>query len=133
MSSLEKAPTGRYVGLDALVGVLAVLLVVFLVVTMGVRDQKQSVVDECQERLLALAQAQQNHLVKNGAFADNLQTLRPFLEEEYRGMSYLCPITGDSLQVAVQGDKYLLIAPYTRLYVERLEEDFSINTGDPSW
>ena len=109
---------------DVLVGVLAIALVAFLLVTMGMRTQDEKLEEACQERLLALAQAQQLYLVKNAQFAETLDELRPFLEPGKERIPFACPITGNPFLVRVQGDRYKIIAPGT---------DFSITTGDPSW
>jgi len=129
----DKVPTGRNIGLDLLVIVLGVALVYFLVTTMGIRKDHQAVVNECQDRLLALSQAQQSHLVKNGEFAGELLALRPFLDAEHRSMPFSCPITGFEFAVAVQGDKYVILAPGTGSALAREEGDFKVSTGDPNW
>ena len=120
----QTVETGRYALLDVLVGVLIVALVAFLLVTMGIRTKAAELEDECQTRLVALAQAQQAFLIKNGKYSDELPGLRPFLDPEDRGIPFRCPITGNDFQVRVQGDRYKIIAPGT---------DFYILTGDPSW
>jgi hypothetical protein len=120
----DRSEGGRYVLLDLVVVVLAVALVGFLVVTMGIRTGAAKLEEECQDRLLALAQAQQLYLVKNGAFADSLPELRPFLEPGKERIPFTCPITGSDFMLRVQGDRYKIIAPGT---------DYSILTGDPSW
>ena len=109
---------------DALVVVLSVVLVAFLVTTMNVRKDEAAVVKECHDRLMALAQAEQGYLIKHGRFADSLPALRPFLDPEDRNMPFKCPITGLDLEVVVQGQKYILLAPGT---------GFSVLTGDPNW
>jgi hypothetical protein len=114
----------RYVALDLLVLVLAASLVVFLVVTMGIRTHAAQLEEECQSRLLALAQAQQLYLVKHTKFTDDLNALRPFLPPRKRRMPFECPKTGLEFMCRVQGDRYKIVAPGT---------DFSIETGDPSW
>ena len=117
-----KAP--RTFMLDALVVILAGVLVAFLVTTMTVRRDEAAVVKACQTRLMALAQAEQGYLIKHGRFADNLPALRPFLEPADRDMPFKCPITGLDLEVVVQGQKYILLAPGT---------GYSVLTGDPNW
>jgi hypothetical protein len=117
-----KAP--RTYLLDALVAILAAILVAFLVTTMNVRKDEAAVVKQCQARLMALAQAEQGFLIKHGRFADNLPALRPFLEPADRNMPFTCPITGLDLEVVTQGQKYILLAPGT---------GFSVMTGDPNW
>jgi hypothetical protein len=120
----EPAEKGRFVWYDLLVVILAACLVGFLIVTMGIRTHAARLEEQCQERLLVLAQAQQLYLVKNGRFADSLVALRPFLEPGKEEIPFVCPITGNELQVKVQGDRYMIVAPGT---------EFSITTGDPSW
>lgn len=124
MSEYREQRQPRFLQYDLLVGVLAVLLVAFLLVTMGIRDREEAVRERCQSRLLALAQAQQLYLVKNAEFADDLNKLRPYLEPGKERIPFRCPITGNPFMVRVQGDRYKIIAPGT---------DFSITTGDPSW
>lgn len=122
---MEQEPVKiRYLALDLLVAVLGVSLVLFLIVTMGIRTQAAQLEEECQDRLLALAQAQQLYLVKNTKYTDDLNALRPFLEPKRRRMPFECPKTGLEFQCRVQGDRYKIIAPGT---------EFSIETGDPSW
>jgi len=120
----QEIPRSRYFGLDLLVGVLGAALVVFLVVTMGIRTHAAKLEEECQARLLALAQAQQLYLVKNTKYTDDLNALRPFLEPRLRRMPFECPKTRLEFQCRVQGDRYKIVAPGTK---------FSIETGDPSW
>jgi hypothetical protein len=120
----EQEESGRYPLLDFLVGLLAFVLVAFLLITMGIRTEAARLEDQCQYRLLALAQAQQLYLVKNKKFAADLEALRPFLEEGQERMPFVCPITGNRFMVRTQGDRYKIIAPGT---------EYSINTGDPSW
>lgn len=110
--------------LDVLVALLATVLVGFLLTTMNVRRHDEAVVRECQDRLTALAQAEQAFLIKNGRFADDLTALRPFLEPGRETMPFTCPITGHDLEVVVQGERYVLLAPGT---------GFSVLTGDPNW
>jgi hypothetical protein len=129
----DKVSSGRNIGLDLVVVVLGVLLVYFLVTTMGVRSEKQAVVDECQDRLLALSQAQQSYLVKYGEFARELAELRPFLDVDHEGMPFTCPITGFEFAVAVQGNKYVILAPGTGSALAREDGDFTVTTGDPNW
>lgn len=117
-----KAP--RTLVLDVLVVLMAAVLVAFLVATMNVRKDEAAVVSACHERLMALATAEQGYLIRHGRFADDLNALRPFLEPEYRDMPFKCPITGLDLEVVVQGQKYILLAPGT---------GFSVMTGDPNW
>jgi len=117
-----KAP--RTLVLDLLVVLLAAVLVAFLLATMNVRKEEAAVVTACHERLMALAQAEQGYLIKHGRFSDDLNALRPFLEPEYRNMPFKCPITGFDLEVVVQGQKYILLAPGT---------GYSVMTGDPNW
>ncbi len=124
LSTLEIRETGRYRGWDFVVLALAVALVAFLTITMDIRSDKAARVDACQQKLQAISQAQQSYLVAHGKYAEDLFDLYPFLSEEMKPMSFLCPITGKPLEMAVQGNKYLILAPYT---------EYSINTGDPSW
>ena len=114
----------RYVVLDLLVLVLGAALIVFLVVTMGIRTQAAQLEEECQARLLALAQAQQLYLVKHTRYTDDLNALRPFLEPRLRRMPFECPKTGLAFMARVQGDRYKIVAPGTAFFIE---------TGDPSW
>ena len=86
MSEEGVARDGRYVPLDLLVVVLAVALVAFLLVTMGIRTHAVELQEECQARLLALAQAQQLYLVKHTKYSDDLNALRPFLDRSRRRM-----------------------------------------------
>ena len=123
-SIVQRAPDRRFIPYDLLVVVLAVALVSFLLVTMGIRAKADRVEEECQDRLLALAQAEQLYLVKNTRYTADLEALRPFLEESRRNMPFVCPITGNPFMARVQGDRYKIIAPGT---------DFFIETGDPSW
>ena len=120
----KEQPSFRYFGLDVIVAVLAVTFTLFLIVTMGIRTDAARLVTSCQYRLTALAQAQQMYLVKNGEFAADLATLRPFLDPEDAKIPFSCPITGNVFLVRVQGDKYKIVAPGT---------EYSITTGDPSW
>lgn len=129
----DKVSSGRNILLDLLVVLLGVALVFFLVTTMGVRSQKQAIVDECQDRLLALSQAQQSYLVKYGEFSADLMALRPFLDPDHDDMPFTCPITGFDFAVAVQGDKYVILAPGTGSALAREDGDFIVNTGDPNW
>ena len=124
MAERSEERSERFVQWDLLVAILAALLVGFLLVTMGIRDREAALEERCQNRLLALAQAQQMYLVKNAEFADDLNRLRPYLEQGWERMPFRCPITGNAFMVRVQGDRYKIIAPGT---------DFSITTGDPSW
>lgn len=117
-----KAP--RTWALDIVVGVMSVVLVAFLLATMNVRREDAAVVQECHERLMALAAAQQGYLIKHGRFADDMKQLRPFLDPARRDMPLKCPITGLDLELVVQGQKYILLAPGT---------GFSVMTGDPNW
>ena len=110
--------------LDILVALMAAVLIAFLLMTMNVRRHEALVVKECHARLMALSQAQQAFLIKRGYFADRLEMLRPFLEPQDRDMPFTCPITGNSLEVAVQGQRYILLAPGT---------GFAVTTGDPNW
>jgi hypothetical protein len=110
--------------LDVMVALLAAVLVAFLLMTMNVRRRDAAVVRECQNRLMALAQAEQAFLIQHGRFADSLPALRPFLEPGQETMPFTCPITGNQLEVVVQGERYVLLAPGT---------GFSVLTGDPNW
>ena len=114
----------RYVPYDLIVLVLAIALVAFLIVTMGIRTHAAELEKACQQRLLALAQAQQLYLVNNQRYSDDLNALRPFLEPAKRRMPFECPKTQLEFMCRVQGDRYKIIAPGTEL---------SIETGDPSW
>ena len=114
-------PVRRTRLLDALVGVLAVSLIIFLVITMGVRSDEQAVHSLCQERLMALSLAQQSYLVEKGKYADNLLDLVPYLDKR---MPLVCPITGHKFEVFVQQERYIILAPYT---------PYNVNTGDASW
>jgi hypothetical protein len=129
----DKVPSGRNFGLDLLVILLGVALVYFLVTTMGIRTDKQAVIEECQDRLLALSQAQQSYLVKYGEFAREMPELVPFLDDEHRNMPLTCPITGFEFALAVQGDKYVILAPGTGSALAREDGDFRVSTGDPNW
>ncbi|MAF27541.1 MAG: hypothetical protein QF819_03830 [Gemmatimonadota bacterium] len=117
-------PKRRFVAYDALVGVLALILLGFLLTTMGIRTRKANLESECQTRLLALSQAQQQYLIINGAFATKLNDLRPLLEKDSEGMSFVCPITDLPFFLAVDGQNYLIAARGT---------GFKVDTGDPSW
>ena len=129
----DKAGSGRNIVLDLAVAVLGVALVYFLVTTMGIRKDHQAVVNECQDRLLALSQAQQSYLVEHGEFARELGELRPFLDVDHERMPFVCPITGFDFAVAVQGDKYVILAPGTGSALAREDGDFKVTTGDPNW
>lgn len=120
----EIVETGKYALWDTVVGVLGVMLVVFLMITMGIRSQDAEVRARCREHLLALSHAQQHHLVAHGKYTDDLRRLVPFLDDDHAKMSMLCPITGEPFRVAVQGTRYIVLAPYT---------GFSVHTGDTSW
>lgn len=122
--TLDKGPPNRFVVLDMIVGGLAVFLVVFLLVTMGIRSHEARLQEETKNRLLALATAQQLYLVKNQKFTDDLESLRPFLEPGLERMPMICPLTGEEFQARTQGDRYKIIAPGT---------EYQIETGDPSW
>jgi hypothetical protein len=125
MQSTAKEPgSGRFVLYDVLVGVLAVALVGFLLVTMGIRSQKEAIEKACKDDLLALAAAQQQYLVKNSAFAPTLDELRPFLEEGAEDMDFVCPISEQPYRMLVDAQRYLIVAPGT---------EFKIETGDPNW
>ena len=124
MPVMEAAKDRRYVLLDLAVGFLVVFLVLFLLVTMGIRTHESRLEEECKTRLLALATAQQLYLVKNSRFAADLEDLRPFLEPGRERMPMVCPINGNPLVARVQGDRYKIVAPGTEFYIE---------TGDPSW
>lgn len=124
MATAEIRETGQYRLWDLVVGVLALALIVFLMITMGIRSDEAARIALCHERLTALSQAQQSYLVKNGKYAEKLWDLGPFLDEEHSEMSFRCPITGKPFEMAVQANKYIVLAPYT---------GYSINTGDTSW
>lgn len=124
MRTLENVKGKRFVFLDLVVGALAVFLVLFLLVTMGIRSYEIRLEDECKARLLALAAAEQFYLSKHKNYTSDLELLRPFLEEERQRMPMVCPLNGETLQARTQGDRYKIIAPGTAYYVE---------TGDPSW
>ena len=125
MASQEEGPARpRFVLYDVAVVVLAVGLVAFLISTMGIRTYGVRLEEECQARLLELAQAQQMYLVRNAEFAGSLDALRPFLEPGKERIPFRCPITGNPFMMRVQGDRYKIVAPGT---------EFSITTGDPSW
>ncbi|MBZ0266852.1 hypothetical protein K8I85_01735 [bacterium] len=126
MSSLSDpvVPSNRFLGWDIVVGALAVALVVFLVITMGVRQQEETLVERCHDRLMAVSQAQQSYLVANGKYAEDFIDLVPYMDQEHRRMPFLCPITGRRLEMLVQQERYIVLAPYT---------GYSVNTGDASW
>lgn len=124
MRVMEAQTDRKYVLLDVAVGFLVVFLVLFLLVTMGIRTHANKLDEECKARLLALATAEQLYLVKNSKFTADLEDLRPFLEPGFERMPMVCPINGRPLDARVQGDRYKIIAPGT---------DFYIETGDPSW
>lgn len=115
---------GSYLLYDLLVAVLAIALVVFLVITTGIRTHQAEMESSCKDDLLALAQAQQQYLVKNGSFANSLEELRPFLEEGYEHMTFVCPISEKPYRLFVEAQKYVIVAPGT---------EFRIETGDPNW
>lgn len=119
-----KVETGRYAGWDFAVAVLAVALTAFLVITMGIRSKEAAVHALCQDRLMALSQAQQSYLVQHGEYADELYLLRPLLDAKHQRMPLVCPITGHKFEAFVQAERYIILAPYT---------PYSINTGDASW
>jgi competence protein ComGC len=117
--------SGSFLLYDLLVAVLAIALVVFLVITTGIRSHQAEMESRCKDELMALAQAQQLYLVKNGSFSNSLEDLRPFLEEEgYEKMSFVCPISEKPYRMLVEGQKYTIVAPGT---------EFRIDTGDPNW
>ena len=120
----EDAPKRRFVLLDMIVGGLAVFLIMFLLITMGIRSHDARLRDTTKERLLALATAQQLYLVKHKQFTDDLESLRPFLEPGMERMPMVCPLNGEEFQARTQGDRYKIIAPGT---------EYQIETGDPSW
>ncbi len=120
----DRVETGRYAFWDFIVWVLAFVLVAFLLITMGIRTEEARIENECQRRLLALAQAQQLYLVQNERFADELERLRRYLEVGDERMPFVCPITGNHFEIRVQGDAYKIVAPGT---------EYHILTGDPSW
>lgn len=124
MRVMEAEKDKKYVLLDLSVGFLSVFLILFLLITMGIRSHENRLDSECKDRLLALAQAQQLYLVKHTKFTADLEDLRPFLEPGHERMPMVCPINGNPLEARVQGDRYKIIAPGTDLYIE---------TGDPSW
>jgi hypothetical protein len=124
IADVQEVRAPRTFALDLAVAVLAAAMVAFLLTTMNVRRHEAAVVRECQDRLLALAQAEQAYLIKHGRFADALPALRPFLEPGQERMPFTCPITGNDLEVAVQGERYILLAPGT---------GYSVLTGDPNW
>lgn len=129
-----EAPVARYsepqleshrpLGWDLVVLTLAVALTAFLMITMNIRRQEERLIERCQDRLMAVSQAQQAYLVDNGEYTDNLLALRPYLDEEHQNMPFLCPITGNRMEMAVQQERFIVIAPYT---------GYSVNTGDASW
>lgn len=114
----------RYLGWDITVAALAVALVAFLMITMNVRRSEEALIERCQDRLMAVSQAEQAYLVAKGEYADDLLQLRPYLDDAHKKMPFLCPITGHRLELAVQQERYLVLAPYT---------GYSVNTGDASW
>ncbi len=116
--------SGSFLIYDLLVAVLAIALVVFLVITTGIRSHQAEMESRCKNELLALAQAQQQFLVKNGSFANSLEELRPFLEEGYERMSFVCPMSEKPYRLLVDAQKYAIVAPGT---------EFRIETGDPNW
>ncbi len=120
----DRVETGRYAFWDFIVWVLAFVLVAFLLITMGIRTEEARIENECQRRLLALAQAQQLYLVQNERFADELERLRRYLEVGAARMPFVCPITGNHFEIRAPGDAYKLVAPGT---------EYHIPTGDPSW
>jgi len=114
----------RYLGWDVTVLLLAAALAAFLLITMGIRSKEERLIELCQDRLMAVSAAQQSYLVANGEYADDILKLRPYLDEEHKKMPFLCPITGHRIEMAVQQERYLILAPYT---------GYSVNTGDASW
>jgi hypothetical protein len=117
-------PSNRYLGWDLVVGVLAILLAAFLIITMGVRSKEEALVERCHDRLMAISQAQQSYLVAKGKYAENFIELLPYMDQEHRRMPFLCPITGRKFEMLVQQERYIVLAPYT---------SYSVNTGDASW
>ena len=124
MPVLEAQKQRRYVFLDFAVGVLVVFLVLFLLITMGIRTHANRLEEETKNRLLSLATAEQLYLVKHSKFTPELEDLRPFLEPGNERMPMVCPLNGKPLIARVQGDRYKIVAPGTEFYIE---------TGDPSW
>lgn len=124
MPVMEATKARQYVWLDVSVGFLVVFLVLFLLITMGIRTHALKLEDECKSRLLALATAEQLYLVDHSKFTADLEDLRPFLEPGRERMPMVCPLNGKPLEARVQGDRYKIVAPGTKFYIE---------TGDPSW
>jgi hypothetical protein len=124
MPVMEAQKDRQYVLLDLAVGFLVVFLVLFLLITMGIRTHENRLDEECKTRLLALATAEQLYLVEHSKFTADLEDLRPFLEPGMERMPMVCPINGNPLVARVQGDRYKIVAPGTEFYIE---------TGDPSW
>jgi hypothetical protein len=120
----ERGERPSHLALDLLVALLAVALVAFLVVTMGIRTQAAELEAECQARLQALAQAQQLYLAQHSRYTTDLEALRPFLEPRLRRMPLLCPVSGLAFTCVVRGDRYKIVAPGTGFFVD---------TGEPSW
>jgi hypothetical protein len=114
----------RYLGWDIVVAILAMALGAFLLITMGVRRHEEALVQRCQDRLMAVSHAQQAYLVANGEYTEDITKLRPYLDDKHKNMPFLCPITGHRLEMAVQGARFIVLAPYT---------GYSVNTGDASW
>ena len=117
-------PARRFLGWDIIVLVLAVALGGFLMITMSVRRADDVVIKKCQDRLMAISQAQQSYLVAQGQYAEGFVELVPYLDKEHRGMAFLCPITGRRLEMLVQQERYVVLAPGT---------GYIVNTGDASW
>ena len=123
-SSDPQIRTRRFLGWDIVVLVLAVALTAFLLITMGIRSHEEALIQRCQDRLMAVSHAEQAYLVAKGEYADDITKLRPYLDADHENMPFLCPITGHRLELAVQGDRFIVLAPYT---------GYSVNTGDASW
>ncbi len=126
MSSISEpvVTAPRSLGWTALVFVLAISLGGFLLTTMEVRKKEEALIERCQDRLMAVSQAQQSHLVAKGQYADTFMDLVPYMDEDHRRMPFLCPITGRRLEMLVQTERYIVLAPFT---------EYSVNTGDSSW
>jgi hypothetical protein len=95
-----------------------------LVITTGIRSHQAEMERNTKDQLLALAQAQQQYLVKNGSYANSLEELRPFLEEGYQRMDFVCPLSEKPYRLLLDGQRYRIVAPGT---------EFRIETGDPNW
>jgi hypothetical protein len=121
---MEKQQGRRFLLLDLVVAFLVVVLVLFILISMGIRSHAARLEEETKARLLALSTAEQLYLVENSKFTADLESLRPFLEPGRERMPMVCPLNGNPFEARVQGDRYKIVAPGTSFYIE---------TGDPSW